>query len=91
MLRLAGLIETELLFEAGFEATTDCSLFVASFGACSFDSLLCSAWPVALLVPAFADMTPGLQFFLPEGIWGKDLTRDVADVSKLDLENSRLR
>ena len=28
--------------------------------------------------------------FLPEGIWGKDYARDVADVSKLDLENSRL-
>jgi len=78
--RLGGLIETESLFEAGFEANTDGSLFVTSFGACLFNSLLCSAWPVALLVPDFADMMLVL-----------DCRRDVADVSKLHLEISRLR
>ena len=63
MPRIPGLIETKLLFQAGFEANTNGSLFVTSFCACLFDSLLCSMWYVALLVLAFAEMTLGLLFF----------------------------
>ena len=73
MPRLSGLIETEFLFEAGFEANTNSSLFVTSFGACLFDLSLCSVWPVALLMPAFAEMMLGLLFFLTEGDLGQKL------------------
>ena len=39
---LSGLVDTKLLFEASFEANTNGSFFVTSFGACLFDSSLCS-------------------------------------------------